>query len=542
MTAEVHGGARRLSRSVWLGIVIVVLLIVTGSGWAWWSTRDHELSVKPPHSANSQPLPSTPSSVQATATLPVAVITDAINKAVPASFRLAGRQKVCAQLTEQIKKTVQKAVGGDVGKFLGEVTKFVTEVITVNQTREVCQDVDYHVDISRNGAIDVAGAGDHVRISVPISATGQAGFTGDVAKALALDKKNFRGALNAFADIRLDLGRDWCPNLALSADFNWTNKAEFEIVHKWWINIDGQVGPKLKELIQDAVADLRKKLTCDDVKKAVKPHWRPYSFPISVPGSSEPLAFVNLIPLTIGFSGVQYQTEALSIALGIEANTEVATTSAAVKEKGFELPPLERIPVMANQLNITIPVRVGYDAAVAAWSVLLKDKTFTATTPAGDVKLTIDKIALYPSVGQLAFAMHFTAKIGSRILDTSGWVYLVADPALDTANQILRVKNVTFTRELDNDLWSVLSAVFSSQIKQFIEERAAYDLKPDIAKLRAQLNAQLAEMKKTQKVAVDLRTGFVGLKQVNVAQQALEIALALEGTADITIDSLMPAN
>jgi hypothetical protein len=120
-------------------------------------------------------------------------------------------------------------------------------------------------------------------VSVPISATGQAGFTGDVAKALALDKKNFRGALNAFADISLDIGSDWCPALTASADFNWTNKAEFEIVHNWWINIDGEVGPKLKEKIQNAIADFKTKVTCDDVKKAVTPFWHSYSFPIAAP-------------------------------------------------------------------------------------------------------------------------------------------------------------------------------------------------------------------------------------------------------------------
>lgn len=511
--------------------------MAAGSAWAWWSTRDRELSTKPPHSASAQSLPRTPSSVQVTATFPVKAITDAINKAVPASFRVAGRQKVCAKLTEAIKQTIQKKVGGDVGKFLGKAVKFVTEVVTLNQTKEVCQDVDYHVDVNRGGPIQVTSARDHLRITVPISAFGQVEFTGDLAKALGL-KKNFRGALDAFADIRLDLGADWCPKLAVAADFNWTNKAEFEIVHKWWINIDGQVGPKLKDMIQKATEDLRKKLSCDDVKKAVSPYWHPYSFPIAGTVSSEPVAFVNLIPHAIGFSGIQYHTTALSLALGIEAVTEVATTAADAAQK-IDLPPLARIPATANHINIVVPVRVTYAAVVAALTPLLKDKTFEATTQAGNIRLSIDQVLVYPSEGRLAVAMHFTARIGSRVFDTSGWVYMVAAPVLDETNQTLKVKDVAFTRQLDNDLWSVLSAVFSGQVKQLVESEGTYDLKPGITRLRGQLDEQLSELKRTQKIAIDLQTSFAGLKQVNIAAEALEVVVGLRGMAAITIDSLI---
>lgn len=539
MTAAAPGDAKRTGRIIWISTVVVVGLATVASGaWAWWSTRDRELSVKPPRSATSEPLPASSSTVQLRATLPVSVITEALGKAVPATFPIAGRQKVCAQLTEQIKKTIEKKIGGDVGKFVGAVAKLVTEVVTLNQTREVCQDVDYHVNINRDGPVQVTSASDHIHISVPISASGQAGFTGEVAKALALDKKNFRGALIAFADIRLDLNRDWCPQLSATADFNWTNKAEFEIVHNWWINIDGQIGPRLKDMISDALRDLKKTLTCDDIKKAVRPSWHPYLFPITLPTSSEPVAFVNVVPLKIGFSGIEYQTAALRLAMSIEARTEV-TTAPPEMSKGFDLPPLERISNTANHIDVTVPIRVGYDMAVAQWSALVKGKTFSASTSAGEVKVMVSTLELYPSAGQLAFAMHVAAKVPGRIFDTSGQVYLAADPFLDAPNQRLRMKNVRVTRQLDNELWSILSAVFDTQIRQIIEEKAVYDLKPDIAKLQQAMNQQLAKLNETQNIDINLQTGFVGLRKINVADEALEVAVGLTGTADITINSLV---
>ncbi|KAA3521055.1 DUF4403 family protein [Agrobacterium tumefaciens] len=531
--------ARQGGRRPWILLIVSLIAVLAIAGAAvWWSTRDGQLSLKPPRSGPAADLPASQSSVQARATIAVSTISDAVNAAVPSSFRLEGRQKVCAQLTEEIKQTIQKKVGGDVGRILGEVTKFVTEVVTVDQAREVCQDVDYHVDINRDSALQVSTAADHLHIELPISASGQAGFSGDVAKALALDKKNFRGALIAFADISFDLTQDWCPQLTAAADFAWTNTAEFEIVHNWWIDIDGQVGPKLKDMIGAALGELQKKIRCEDVKQAVSPIWHAYSLPIAGPGASGPVAFVNIAPVAIGFSGIEYGPDALSAAFGITAQTNVSTNSAKTPSQAIALPPLQRIAKGANDIELTVPVRIDYGDIAKAWSNYFGAQTFRIIGPAGRIDMAIDALEVYPSEGHLAVGMHFTTKIGNQLLETTGWVYVVGEPVLDPAGQILRLSELRFTRQLDNRLWELLSVVLDGPIRSALEEKASYDLKPAIARLQGELAKELAKLKETHKLAIDRQSGFVGLNKVNVADKALDVEVSFKGTANIAIGSL----
>ena len=141
--------------------------------------------------------------------------------------------------------------GGDIlnwlGSVVGQATKFITQVVTVNQLRHVCQDVDYRVAIHRDGPVTISAApsGSALRISVPITVSGEAGFSGDVAKAVALDRKSFRGSILAFADVTADLGSDWCPKVQVTPDFIWRDKAQLEVAGKFWITIDGTTGPKI---------------------------------------------------------------------------------------------------------------------------------------------------------------------------------------------------------------------------------------------------------------------------------------------------------
>jgi hypothetical protein len=147
-------------------LVFTLIVVLSGSAaWMWFSARDHILSEKPPRSATSPEIPIASSSVAATATIAYSALTDALNKEVPATFNADGRQQVCADLNEAVRQTVQKKVGGDVGKIVGKAAKVVTQVITVNQVRHVCQDVDYKVTVTRTAPVTVSRSGDKVHIS-----------------------------------------------------------------------------------------------------------------------------------------------------------------------------------------------------------------------------------------------------------------------------------------------------------------------------------------------------------------------------------------
>ena len=306
-------------------LLTFTLIIVPSGSEAWWfSSRD--LSEKPPRSATSPEIPIASSSIAASTTIAYSALTDALNKEVPATFNADGRQQVCADLNEAVQQTVQKKIGGDVGKLVGKVAKTITQVITVNQVRHVCQDVDYKVTATRTAPVTVSRSADKVHISTNVNISGQAGFSGDVARALAVDKKNFRGGVHAFADISADIDTNWCPHLQAVPGFDWTDKGQLEIVHNVWLGIEGQVGGKITEQMNAAVGRVITSIKCEDIKAAVGKVWHPYSFPISLSNESKSAIFAYLEPKSIGFSGFKYEDTFLKLALEIDAITRVMTS------------------------------------------------------------------------------------------------------------------------------------------------------------------------------------------------------------------------
>src|SRR5205085_9609762 len=124
---------------------------------------------------------------------------------------------------------------------------------------------------------------------------------------------------------------------------------------------------------------------------------------------------------------------------------------------------------VSNRINLAIPIQVAWNILSAESTKLLVGKTFEGDTPVGPTKLKVTKVEIYPSGTQLALAAWFSASMQSRLLDVKGVAYLTGDPVLDEDSQVLRIKNLRFTRELDNALWSVLSSVFEAEIRTRLE-------------------------------------------------------------------------
>ena len=65
--------------------------------------------------------------------------------------------------------------------------------------------------------------------------------------------------------------------------------------------------------------------------------------------------------------------------------------------------------------------------------------------------MTVREVVVYPSgKDNLTVGLRLSASFKRRFLDTNGWIYLTAKPALDRARQELSLERFEFTRALDN--------------------------------------------------------------------------------------------
>ena len=521
-------GARQTKLVVGLAF-LVVAVAGTGLAWTWYAARDQVLSEKPPRSAAPAKSRATVSSLSATATISYAAIADALKKALPATFSTEGKERLCADL----KQTIVNGIGGDIGKLLDEATKS----LPVDQFSHVCQDVTYQVTLTRTDRIRVSKAGNKLRIATVVAVKGHAGFTGDLARALDLDSKNFRGAVRVFADLTAAVTPDWCPDLQGAARYEWTDKAALEITNGVWLPIDGVVGGKIGDELDSAVKQVLAGVKCDDLRNRVAEAWHPYSFPVTLPDDIGGKVYVNLTPKDAGFSGLAYDKTGLRLALAFRAASEVATKAVSVTTK-LTLPPLEQIAPTSNKVSIAVPLVIGYGDIRATARKLLKGRVFEADTPAGHVRLAADDVDVYPSGGRIVIGVHFSARTSRQVLDTRGWVYLSATPELDTRRQIVSLTKVAATRQLDNTLWSALSVLLDTQVRQLIEENATYDLRPEIAELTKTLNKALADIAAEQKIAIHLKTNFAGLRSIDLEDSQIAVLVGMVGTANVSVDAL----
>ena len=520
-------------------LALFALLLATGAPQkveAGWLGGD--VSEKPARVVVPQPLPPTTSDIGASASVSYQALSSALTAALPGNFNANGRQQVCADLNEAVQQTVQKRIGGDAGKIFGGVVRFLTQVVTVNQLRHVCQDVDYIVTVDRTSPVTVAPEVNAVRVSTNVAISGQAGFSGDVAKALKLDRKNFRGGVEVFADLAFDVDERWCPKINGTANFRWTDKGQLEIVHNVWLGIEGQVGDKIKDRLNDAIAQLQSKLHCDTVTASVQKNWHPYSIPIDVPALGSSKIYLNFKPQTAGFSGVSYGKDDLRFALAVGALTELTTEIPQPPDHDATLPPLKRIPVSSDAIAITVPIRIGYSELSDAAKSFLKGRNFETDTPAGHVTVNVTDAQIYPSNGRLAAGLHFSAKTSHQFLDSNGVVYLLTTPQLDVKNQVLKFSDVSYTSITDNPAWSAVAVVFQTLIKNEIEQKATIDLKPQIAALLIQMQNQLSAAAAKENIGLALKQDYVGLQVIQLDDNNLTVVATFDGAADLIVNKI----
>jgi hypothetical protein len=520
---------RRLIGAAVAGITLAALVI----GIRWWNRIDHQLSLRPPQGAKAQPIPTTISTISTTVTIPYDTIRAALNQNAPAQYDGSGRQNVCVDINETVQKEIEETIGGDVGKVIGAIARTVTTVVTVNQLRHVCQDVDYQYFIKRQGAITIDPIPGGLRLTVPVAADGVVGFSGDIAKAVALDRKNFRGSIIATADVALDIGTDWCPQVSVNPSFAWTDKAQLEIAHKFWINIDSSAEPQIRKLLEDLTAQIPSVIKCESIQAAVGPLFAQQL--LSLDTLPPNLIYVNIVPQKAGFSGLQYDADAVRLALSISASTEI-NTSRPLPIRAAKLPPLERIPASTNTIDVSLPLRLGYAELGSHLTNALAGRTFSAQSKIGPVSVQVSGVEIYPSAESLVIGLQFSARVPGRFLNTRGTVYLIAKPALDVKDQLLRITGVSFTRDLDNELWSVVSAVFRGQIQKEVEAKARFDLRPAIDLARNKLQEETVKLSaQPPHLHISISDSVVGLKRVVLAPAELNILASFQGTASVTI-------
>jgi Domain of unknown function (DUF4403) len=489
-------------------LAVLVLAVGGGVGFFLWkaSLREIEMSEKPLIVATDFVPGESTSRLNLTVTINDSLIQKAIEENLPAQFSDSGTHR---------EKTFPFRT------FIGP-----GPVVYVDTKWSILAD---------RGKVSVSKHGDGLRIDIPISVSGWGGIKGDGAKLLGLGKKNIRGAIEAFIDVTFDIDGDWSPQVKVTPSFKWTSPAKLEVIGGVWIDVSGKVGGQIQNALNAAAAKIPAAINRDLVRQAISHEWKARSFAIGNLNGSE--AKLEVIPTGAGFSGITYTVDGVQFAVALIAKDKL--TFGTFQESvvsSIPLPKLERIASGEGNINITVPLELKYTAIESAVLAAIPPSGFSGDSPLGKANVQIEKFSLYTtSNGKLAFGLLVTVKCEKRILTTHGWLWLTGAPTLDVNKQEVAIRDVNFTRQLDNQLVSVATSLLRDPIKTVLEQNTQFDLKPKLAEARRQLTEYLNDPSKTSGVLISVRPDKIGLTEIVSGSDSLFVKTRFDASASIEL-------
>ncbi len=486
-------------------VLIAVCGIAAAIGFlAWYKVRDRKLSEAPPRSA-SLPAPDVPTSLLAVRiTLPYDRLAAAAEVAAPQSYSGSGNgPDVCASVGP-------KGFGIDL-------------------STKICAGTKYDFNAMRGPIALSAGPGNSIRVSIPLKVEGHGGFRGDGARLLSLDAKSFEASANAFADITLALTRDWCPQVQVAANFS-NLDARVEIVSRAWIGVSDLIGDSVRQQIHKMGEQLAGAVKCEEVRSAAQKVWIPRSFPVSLPGDAQPL-YVNLEPLSFGFSGIKTTTTAAYLLLTLSAH--VSITDAAIPMVSTPLPPAQTIPLTSGALELAVPLRVSYESIEKHAMSAVAGMPLSLQTPVGTASIRIDKITTYPSDGRIAIGAHVAIALPDRLFGTRGWVYLTARPVVSSDGTGVRFEDLSYSRLLDNELGWGLTLLLDGEIRRRLSALGQVEFGDTIATTEGILKSALAN--RAGEFSLDIGEPTLRLRRIIPGRDALFVEGLLRSGADAVL-------
>ena len=522
-----------------------------------------EIFQTPPKGASNPP-PSAPSesTVTLAARIPYSVIKQAIISKASAPLTFSGSDPMaCAQIPYVIgpqagtrRECAQVPYldfrgGGTQEQCINVPTLTAPRIGTNSQ----CANFNWHGTVSREGDAVLARSGDALHIELPLRIDGQGGVSGDLARFLSLSAKNFEVHARPAINLNLNMSDQWCPIVSATPTGEWVNSAKVEVVGRNCIGIDlgplghpqicaGPANIDLSERANKEVAShqsiittaAQNALSCDAVKGAVASRWKTISIPLAqVPNQS---IFLNIVPTGAAVSGLIAEDNAIKLVVQMKAQTQVAT--AAIPITAVPLPKLGKIDSATSSLALHVQTTAPYDALTQLLSDNLKGKDFSQDTKAGKVTVHVDDVTIYPSQSSLAVGVKVSAKTPGKVLDTTGWVYLVGQPTVGKSGNSIEIQNLKYAAVLDNAFWEIIADIFNTQILANLRAHSTIELGKLISDTANQVSRSVNSAV-IPGVKISATTPIIKLESVAIGKEGFIVTTKMDMNFDMEITSAL---
>jgi len=502
--------------------VVAVSFFVSLKTMDWLSQRG---AVPRPALAELPPLPPAPRSsvILAQVAIPITAIRDAADRGAPRNF--AGKAD--------------------------------------NPVSEVLQNADIGWTASR-GPIAATGGQDVLSLTTPI--TGKLNVTGSLASKATgavgdaiggllganvgkqIGSVNIK-ALNANAEIkgsvtitsRPKLAAAWHlePNLGAQVTLGDTSLT----VAGARVNVPAQVKPLLDKTVGEQIAAASARIRSDpSFERNARIQWAKAcrSIPLQVAAASAPALWLELRPTRAVAVQPNVNASAVTMTLGIEAETRITPTQTTPNCPFPEK--ISIVPPTAPVVSIGIPVDVPFTDINKIVEAELAGRTFPEDG-SGSVNVTVKRATVAASGDRLLISLLVNAKEKTSFLGFGGEanVHIWGRPVLDSAQQTLRLANIELAVESEAafGLLGAAARAVMPHLQKALAEKTAVDLKPILGNAQKMVAAAISDLQNNQdgvRVAAEITS--LNLTDIAYDSKTLRIIAEASGTINVVITAL----
>ncbi len=343
-----------------------------------------------------------------------------------------------------------------------------------------------------------------LKIDVPISVDGKAGFRGDLAKIGMVDNKNFDADVTFSFIVGIEFSEDWCPALDVTPDIDWRKGPKIEIIGGVWLDLNLAAELSNLGIEPEIKKSLESLIDCSPIKQVISKTMIPSSVKLSddLNGIFLEIRPVNIYKPKISFSGSD-----ISIDLATKLNLGISNNNTSSQPQ--PLPPLADFTNPENLIKISVPIEVGHieleqslDSRKGNLSTELNKKIVDLDT--GAVKsIEIQGFEIYPNEERIAIGVEFSLKTGF-FLKPKGTIYLTSKPVISKDN-VLTLTDVQINSKFENSSYDLALSILKEYLENKIEELVVLDLGSEIDEKVSMAMLKLSEqLSKVNEVSVDI--------------------------------------
>ncbi len=454
---------RRAFRRRWLWLIAIALLVLA-AGVAALFLMPHGKVAPPPRANDPIDTPKQLSAIAVPLDVDTAVLSRALEDAIPRTLWSIDRQvKECVPPARiklfKAKLKVTPALGCTV---VGTVTR---------------------------APIRLRGQGETIIADVPIHATISARDVGGVLKG-----ETATGAAMAHARVRLTIDEQWRPHAVVDLAYDWTDPPGIDFLGQR-ITFTDKADEKLGPIVRKLERTLPQEIAKLNIRAKVADAWA-QSFTSLQLNESNPPVWMRVTPQKLSYGGYRLSGNKLRLELGMAALTETFVGPRPADPKPAPLPPLAR-QAGGERLDFFIPVIADY---AQLEPVLLRALTKRARRPfvlpgIGPVDARFEKVTGYGTTGgRIAVGLTIAARPQGSSAETRGIVWMTAKPVNAPNSQQVHFEGLAVdgdTNGVGGDL--LLRLVNSPGVSKTLAESLTQNFTRDFQKLLGKIRRAIVD-------------------------------------------------